>query len=162
MSATPRTRVAMLVLATLGLGVASYLTYTHYAHVAVVCTTGGCEQVQHSVYATLAGVPVALIGLIGYLLIIGSLVVPDSETARLSTTLFTVVGFGFSMYLLGRELFSIHAICLWCVSSATIMTLLVIAAVSRFLCGDAPDRQTAAERASEGIETRPPLRAANP
>ncbi len=64
----------------------------------------------------------ALIGLLGYIAIVGSLLVPEGETTRLATMAFTLVGFGFSAYLTYRELFSIHAICEWCASSAGIMT----------------------------------------
>jgi uncharacterized membrane protein len=53
-----------------------------------------------------------------------------------------VTGFGFSLYLTSRELFSIHAICPWCVSSAVMMTLLACMAVWRFLHGDAPPAGT--------------------
>jgi len=130
-------KTTMLVLNLLGLGVAGYLTYTHYANVQVICSIShGCETVQHSSYAELLGIPVALIGLIGYTAILASLLVPESETSRLATMAFTVIGFGFSAYLTARELFSIHAICQWCVSSAIIMTLLVCLAVWRFLRGD--------------------------
>jgi uncharacterized membrane protein len=132
-------RIAMIVLATLGLGVASYLTYTHYTNTVVLCSLShGCETVQHSIYADLAGVPVALIGLIGYVLILGSLLAPSSETTRLATMTFTVIGFGFSAYLTYREIFSIEAICQWCVSSAIFMTLLVCLAIWRFLRGETP------------------------
>ena len=130
-------RKTMIVLAVLGLGVAGYLTYTHYTGGTTVCPlNGACETVQHSTYSTLAGVPVALIGLIGYIVILASLLVPSSETSRLATTALTVVGFGFSVYLTARELFSIHAICPWCVSSAVIMTVLVCLSIWRFLGGD--------------------------
>ena len=65
-------RRAMFGLALIGLAVASYLTYTHYANVQVACSFGGqCETVQHSAYSKLAGIPVALIGLIGY--VVGSI-----------------------------------------------------------------------------------------
>jgi len=129
----------MLALAVLGLGVAGYLTYTHYANVQVPCSiTHGCEQVQHSSYSKLAGVPVALMGLIGYVAILASLLAPVGESTRLATVAFTTVGFGFSAYLTYRELFSIHAICEWCVSSAIIMTVLVCLASWRFLRGDEP------------------------
>jgi uncharacterized membrane protein len=47
----------------------------------------------------------------------------------------TVMGFGFSAYLTYRELFSIHAICEWCASSAVIMTILFVAATARYLIG---------------------------
>lgn len=131
-------RLVMIVLATIGLGVASYLTYTHYAGLKVACSFGGqCETVQESSYAKLVGVPVALIGLIGYVFILGALAAPVNETSRLALVAFTVVGFAFSAYLTYRELFSIHAICQWCVSSAVIMTVLAGLSVARFLRGDA-------------------------
>jgi len=94
--------------------------------------------VQTSEYSKLAGVPVALIGLIGYVAILASLLVPENETSRLATVAFTVVGFGFSAYLTYREQFSIHRICEWCVSSAVLVTVLMCLAIWRFLRGDAP------------------------
>jgi uncharacterized membrane protein len=127
----------MLVLVVIGLGVASYLTYVHYAGIKPACTAGeSCTKVQTSVYSKLAGVPVALIGLLGYIAILGSLLAPQNETSRLATMAFTTVGFGFSAYLTYRELFSIHAICEWCASSAAIMTVLMALSVWRFLRGD--------------------------
>src|SRR5437588_1311859 len=119
-------RITLLALTLIGLGVASYLTYVHYAGIKPACTAGeSCTKVQTSQYSKLAGVPVALIGLIGYVTILASLLLPESETSRFATVSLTVIGFGFSAYLTGRELFSIHAICEWCVSSAVIMTLIV-------------------------------------
>jgi uncharacterized membrane protein len=127
----------MLVLAVIGLGVASYLTYVHYAGIKPACTAGeSCTKVQTSTYSKLAGIPVALMGLIGYVAIVASLVVPEGERSRFATVAFTVVGFGFSAYLTYRELFSIHAICEWCASSAVIMTILMCLAIWRFLRGE--------------------------
>jgi uncharacterized membrane protein len=127
----------MIGLTLLGLGVATYLTIAHYSGGTTICPLhGGCETVQHSKYSQLDGVPVALIGLVGYILILGVLLVPASETTRLILVVLTVGGFGFSAYLTGRELFSIHAICPWCVSSAIIMTILACLSVWRFLRGD--------------------------
>jgi uncharacterized membrane protein len=131
----------MIALCAIGLGLASYLTYVHYAGIKPACTAGeSCTKVQTSVYSELAGVPVALMGLIGYVAIMGSLLVPQSETTRFATVALTVIGFGFSAYLTYRELFSIHAICEWCVSSAIILTLLMCLAIWRFLRGDSPAR----------------------
>jgi uncharacterized membrane protein len=130
-------RTTMIVLSALGLGVAGYLTYVHYSGGVPICSIShGCEKVQQSEFSKLAGVPVALIGLIGYIFIMGSLLAPVSETTRLATMAFTLIGFGFSAYLTYRELFSVHAICQWCVSSAIIMTVLVVLATMRFLRGD--------------------------
>jgi uncharacterized membrane protein len=119
------------------LGVASYLTYVHYSGIRVVCTASeSCTRVQTSTYSELAGVPVALIGLIGYVVILAALLAPVNERTRLAVAALTLGGFGFSAYLTYRELFSIHAICEWCVSSAVIMTLLTCLAICRFLRGE--------------------------
>ncbi|MBA3807770.1 MAG: vitamin K epoxide reductase family protein [Solirubrobacterales bacterium] len=130
-------RVTLLVLAVLGLAIASYLTYVHYAGIKPACTAGeSCTKVQSSVYSMLAGVPVALIGLLGYIAIVASLLAPEHENMRLATMAFTLLGFGFSAYLTYRELFSIHAICEWCASSAGIMTVLMLLSIWRFLRGE--------------------------
>jgi uncharacterized membrane protein len=132
----------MIAIALLGVAVAGYLTYIHYAGIKPLCgkNGGGCEIVQTSEYSKLAGVPVALIGLIGYVAILASLLVPENETSRLATVAFTVVGFGFSAYLTYRELFSIHAICEWCVASAVVMTLLAIVTTTRLLRASPDER----------------------
>jgi len=159
-------KITMLVLAVIGLGIASYLTYIHYAGIKPACTAGeSCTKVQTSVYSKLGGVPVALIGLLGYIAIVGSLLLPESENTRLATMAFTVVGFGFSAYLTYRELFSIHAICEWCATSAGIMTVLMCLSVWRFLRGDpGPARPAlAGEGAPEGAtaEQTAPLSSAS-
>jgi uncharacterized membrane protein len=129
-------RRAMLALALVGLGVASYLTYVHYAGIKPACTAGeSCIKVQTSAWSKLDGVPVALIGLIGYVGILASLLAPDREETRLAALGLTLIGFGFSAYLTYRELFSIHAICEWCVSSAVIMTILLICSIIRYARG---------------------------
>src|SRR5919197_6678801 len=128
-----------LVLGVVGVGIAGYLTWVHYAGLKVVCLAGGggCEKVQSSTYAELAGVPVALLGLIGYAGIAASLLLPD-ETGRLAVAFLSLVGFGFSMYLTWAELFRIHAICQWCVASATIMTALMLLTLVRLLRYEEP------------------------
>jgi uncharacterized membrane protein len=157
-------RIALLALTLIGVGVATYLTYIHYAGIKPLCgrNGGGCEIVQTSEYSKLAGVPVALIGLIGYVAILASLLAPERESTRFATVALTVVGFGFSMYLTYREVFSIKNICEWCVSSAVIMFVLMCLAIWRFLRGEvsasaAPDapRLAPAEQAA-------PLGAARP
>src|SRR5271154_5757806 len=151
-------RLTMIALTTIGLGVASYLTYIHYAGINPVCTAGGsCLKVQTSVYSELAGVPVALMGLIGYVAIMASLLAPENETTRFATVVFTVLGFGFSAYLTYRELFSIHAICEWCVSSAGIMTVLTCLAVWRFLRGDVGAQDVAPALEAGGHEPAAPV-----
>jgi uncharacterized membrane protein len=130
-------RITLLVLTLIGTGVASYLTYIHYAGINPVCTGGeSCLKVQTSVYSKLAGIPVAVMGLVGYFLILISLLLRENETTRFATAALTFGGFGFSAYLTYRELFSIHAICEWCASSAVIMTIMTVLSVWRYLRGD--------------------------
>jgi uncharacterized membrane protein len=150
----------MLVLAVIGVGLASYLTYVHYSGAIVLCSTkhNTCAQVQKSRYSELAGVPVALIGLIGYLAILGSLLAPEDERTRFATVALTLGGFGFSAYLTYREVFTLHKICEWCVGSAVLMTIVMCLAAWRFLRGaEAPSQRrntvelaTAEERAPAG------------
>jgi uncharacterized membrane protein len=127
-------RTAGLVLAVLGIGIAGYLVYVHYADIDPVCNIAhGCHKVQTSDYAKLAGIPVALLGLLGYVTLLGALLVPQGEAARMVAALVALVGFGFSMYLTYRELFTIDAICQWCVASAILMTGLAIICTVRLL-----------------------------
>src|SRR5262249_15000499 len=92
-------RLAAIVLAALGLALAAYLTYVHYNGLKVLClSSGGCETVQASRWAKLAGVPVALIGMIGYASILLSLFV-KGENGALLTLALVVIGWGFSAYL---------------------------------------------------------------
>jgi uncharacterized membrane protein len=152
-------RLTIVALTVVGVGVASYLTYVHYSGIKPVCTAGGsCLKVQSSIYSELAGVPVALIGLIGYVVILTSLLAPENETTRFATVAFTVVGFGFSAYLTFRELFSIHAVCEWCVSSAVIMTVLMCLTIWRFLRGDAAPRGASAPANTGSPEPGPGTR----
>ena len=127
----------LIVLALVGLGIASYLTYVHYKGLSPICAINeGCEKVQSSRYAKVVGVPVPVIGLIGYVGILCSLLV-RGELARLATAGMAYVGVAFSGYLTYRELFSIHAICQWCVGSAIVMTIIALLATIRVL--RAPD-----------------------
>jgi uncharacterized membrane protein len=128
-----RLLIAIAVISLIGIGVAGYLTYTHYAGLNVVClSSGGCETVQKSVYSKLAGVPVAVLGLAGYIGILFSLAIRN-ELGRIAAFGIALIGFLFSMYLTYREIFTIKAICQWCVSSAVLMTVLTILTAIRML-----------------------------
>lgn len=124
---------AMIVLTLVGIGIASYLTYVHYKGLSPICALNqGCEKVQSSRYAKVGGVPVPVIGLVGYLAIFASLTV-RGELARLATAVMAIGGFAFSVYLTSLELFRIHAICQWCVGSAIVMTALAALSTIRVL-----------------------------
>jgi uncharacterized membrane protein len=138
MPARGRIFFAMVGLGLIGLGIATYLTVVHYDGGSPVCAIShGCETVQHSRYSKLAGIPVAVIGLAGYVAILATLLIPTAEAA-LATVAVTFVGLCFSAYLTYREIFTIKAICQWCVGSAVVMTALTVLAVVRYLRADAP------------------------
>ena len=121
------------VLGLAGVGIAGYLTYVHYAGLHPVCgISHGCETVQTSRYASLVGVPVALLGSITYVLVLVSLRM-GGERPLLGGYALTVVAFVFSAYLTYREVFTIHAICSWCVSSAIVVTLMALVGTVRVL-----------------------------
>jgi uncharacterized membrane protein len=82
-------------------------------------------------------VPVALLGLIGYVGILASTFVP-ADAGRLLGALLGLGAFGFSAYLTYLELFEIDAICQWCVGSAVVSTLIAILASVRMVRGPEP------------------------
>jgi uncharacterized membrane protein len=120
-------RVLLDALAVVGLLISAYLSWVHFMGVAPVCVggKGGCEAVQTSSYATIFGVPVAMLGLVGYtgLLLSASL---RGEVGIYLGFLVALVGTLFSAYLTYLELFVIHAICEWCVASAAVMVAALI------------------------------------
>jgi uncharacterized membrane protein len=123
-------RLAVGALALVGAGLAAYLTYVRYTGGTLACTTSGCELVQGSRYSAVGGIPVALIGLIGYVLIFGSAFVPGELGAALGLALI-VGGFAFAMYLLYVQAVLIEAYCHWCLASDGVMTVLLVLGVLR-------------------------------
>jgi uncharacterized membrane protein len=114
-------RIAAAGVALAGLAVAGYLTWAHYGDTAVVCPVGGgCETVQESSYAEIAGAPVALLGVLAYAAVLG-LIAWDSPTARLGAAALALTGLLFSAYLLVLQLFVIEALCGWCVVNDVVL-----------------------------------------
>jgi uncharacterized membrane protein len=133
-----RLRGAALVCCALGLAISAYLTYVHYAGVSPVCEIAhGCEKVQTSRWSELAGVPVALLGLLGYAAI-GAGLLARGEAALLAAAGLALAGAGFSAYLTYREMFTIQAICIWCVASAALLVALAVITVIRTLRAEPP------------------------
>lgn len=125
-----RIPLLQMILSVAGMIVAAILTTFHYSPetTAALCTgAGGCETVNSSPYSTVAGIPIALIGLGAYL-VIGVLAFASTrenalgEQAHLAVFGVSLVGVLYSVYLTYLELFVIRAICPWCVVSALLMT----------------------------------------
>ena len=129
-------RLASAAVALVGLGIAGYLTAVHYGGGEPVCAIAhGCAVVQQSEYAELAGVPVALLGLIGYAGILVTLV-RDDQAARSATALLSITGAGFSAWLTYVEVAKLDAICIWCVGSAVCMLVLAVLSSARMLAAE--------------------------
>ena len=123
--------IASALLAVVGIGIAAYLTIVHFADQPIVCSgIGDCEKVNSSRYAKLAGVPVAVLGLISYVtmlaLIVAGLIRRDAMLIAGAWGV-ALASFGFSMYLTYIELGVLDAICVWCVASASVVTAMLIA-----------------------------------
>ncbi|MGA3327484.1 MAG: thioredoxin domain-containing protein [Terriglobia bacterium] len=101
----------------------------------MVCLGTGCDAVRLSAYSHLAGVPMPVFGVGGYvlvaLLIIGESLVPAALAIEVRYALAGATGFGFlfSLYLEYLQGFVIHAFCAWCVTSGLVMTALCVLAI---------------------------------
>ena len=111
-----------VVLAVVGLLVSAYLTFEHFtANATLACSIGGivdCAKVTTSAWSTFMGVPVALLGLLFFVVTLGLCLPqvwlrpePWLDAVRLG---WLTVGLGMALYLVWAELYRIHAICLWC------------------------------------------------
>lgn len=121
-------------LATFGIGVATYIAIADAGGGSPVCVAGGhgCQTVAESSYSHLFGVNIAVFGIIGYvLLLLCALLRGDGP--RMTGFAISLVGFGYSLFLTYLELFTIDAICQWCVASAVLMTFLFAANATRML-----------------------------
>ena len=125
-------RAAILALAIVGAAIAAYLTYVHYADVAPICTTGGCEKVQRSSYSKVAGIPVALLGLIAYCAIAATTLRRGLVAATVGAVL-ALGGAAFSGYLLWAQLGPIGAICQWCLGNDVVIALIAVLSIVRLV-----------------------------
>lgn len=118
----------------IGFGIAVYLAYVETAQVEAVCgPVGDCNTVQQSDYARLFGIlPIGVLGAMGYVVIgftwLFTRLTEETVTRYARAALFGLTLFGtlFSIYLTFLEPFVIGATCMWCVSSAVIMTVLML------------------------------------
>jgi uncharacterized membrane protein len=118
-------------LAATGLLMSAYLTWVHFRGLTPICFSGsgGCETVQASRYSEILGVPVATLGLAAYAGLLSFLL--RGEVGVLFGLFVALVGALFSAYLTWLELFVIHAICQWCVTSAVLMAASLVLTVIR-------------------------------
>ncbi|WP_162910044.1 vitamin K epoxide reductase family protein [Aggregatilinea lenta] len=132
-------RIVSILLAIAGIAVAGYLSWAEVTGNETQCLDTGkinCETVQSSAYSEVLGVPIALLGLAGYIAILGVLLLEDQVPflAAYGRTLiagFALFGVLFSVYLTLIEATVLDAWCQWCVISALLITLLLIVGAVR-------------------------------
>lgn len=121
---------SLIIISFIGFLDASYLTIAHYTGLALRCTVfNGCEAVTTSPYSLIFGVPVALLGVFYYLsVLLLTLFYFDSKKSCLPRYIawLTCVGMTASIWFVFLQLFVLHAICQYCMISATTSTLLFI------------------------------------
>lgn len=134
---TPNVKIpgwSIPILCTFGLGVAGYLTYVEITQSKAICgPIGNCNSVQQSPYAKLFGVlPVGVLGLIGYLGIIIVWITwwfGSNNLKNITSQVMwgmALLGTLFSIYLTFLEPFIIGATCAWCITSAILITLILV------------------------------------
>jgi uncharacterized membrane protein len=127
----------MVLLVVANVGISGYLSYAYLMNQSIVCgESQGCDQVAQSSYSSMFGIPIAVYGLLTYIVLLGLLVVRrrvgENREAYVPLAMFgiAIVGVLFSAYLTYLELFVILAVCKWCVAQAVIMTaFLVLSAI---------------------------------
>jgi uncharacterized membrane protein len=124
-------RYALVILAVVGMSLASFALREHYRTDTSPCSINerwDCGIVNHSPYAVFLGVPVAVIGIAGYLLMA---IVAFRRAYRLLLAL-VLIGLGFSLYLTHIEARVLGVYCIYCVGSLgtiSLMALLVLGTV---------------------------------
>lgn len=125
--------ILILILGFIGFADATYLTATHFMDAPPGCgESGGCEEVTTSEYSTIAGTPVALLGIVFYMsMIFLSLLWLDRKPDFISglLPLITLPGFLFSCWFVYVMLFLLEAICWYCMGSAASSTLIFISSL---------------------------------
>lgn len=126
-------RWAFRAVVAVGALIAAYLTYVHVRGIAPICASGGCERVQSSSHAELFGVvPVAALGLAGYLAIMAASFLAETRR-RPALAVLCGAGCAFSIYLQAVSKLLIGALCPWCLASACIMTVLAAWSALRWI-----------------------------
>lgn len=136
---TKRLQQITIALTIIGLFVSIYMTiYKVTSNEAMCIGSSGCSEVNASRYSEINGIPVAVLGVIGYASILALLFLEN----RLSffqdngTMIFfgvSLVGFLFTLYLVYLEIALIKAYCPFCLASQAVMTIIFIISVIRLV-----------------------------
>ena len=124
--ANQQVMLAIAIIAIVGILVSSISLYHHFSTSKTsFCTFGesfNCDLVNRSSYSTLFGLPVALIGILGYLLTLAlATVYRDKAETPVILLIISLGGFGFSLYLTYIEGFVLQAWCILCLTSLALI-----------------------------------------
>jgi len=127
-------RPLLILLALAGVVVSALALQVHYSHGTEPCsinTRWDCGTVNRSSYSVIAHVPVAAIGIAGYLLL-GALTLARRRGLLL---VFSVAGFLFALHLSGIERNILQVWCLYCVISQGIIALITVLSIVWLMVG---------------------------
>ncbi|GGG98143.1 vitamin K epoxide reductase family protein [Silvibacterium dinghuense] len=127
-------RYLIAVLALAGVIVSSLALHVHYTNDVQPCDINAhwdCGIVNHSRYAMIGPVPVAAIGIAGYL----ALAIVALARRRGATLLASVVGLGYALYLTNIEAHKLEVWCLYCVTSQGIIALITLCSLAWMFVG---------------------------
>ena len=125
-------RTSLVALSLAGAVVSAYVLVARWTSAGLLCSTGGCETVQSSEYAELLGLPVAGLGIVGYL-VIAAAALGRGPRARAAAAAVALGAAVFGGYLLVIQLVVIDAVCDWCLTSDAITSLIAAVALVRLL-----------------------------
>src|SRR6266481_922357 len=140
--ARPRLMLAIALVAIAGAAISSISLYHHFATSKTsFCNfseTFNCDVVNRSTYSTMLGIPVALIGILGYLLILAlATIYRDKSETPVMLLVACTGGLGLALYLTYIEKFVLAAWCILCLTSlilifgAAVLSGVAVAKVSR-------------------------------
>ena len=130
-------RQLLVLLAVVGVGIALYLTLYKFGVIGVLsCSIGSCETVNTSKWSVFLGLPVSAWGLLAYLALLVLAMVGSTEARERSVPIAKMIAILaswsvlFSAWLTYLELFVIHAICIWCVTSAVLWVVILAVSIA--------------------------------
>ena len=126
-----RLPLLLAAMALAGLGISTYLTIAHWGNTSIACAgVGECDFVNTSAYATLGGIPVSGLGALVYIALVGLALIwnlrRDDERLPVLYWGVALAGFGYAAYLTFVEVSVLKAFCVWCLTSAGILTASVL------------------------------------
>ena len=130
---------ASIALVIVGLLVSIYMTiYKVTSNDSMCLGSGDCSTVNASIYSEVNGIPVAVIGILGYVAILGVLIYEKrtpffKENGTLMIFGMALTGFLFTVWLIYVEVALLHALCPFCLTSQVSMTLIFIMSVIRLI-----------------------------